>query len=63
MTKIAHLLFFPGMNLINTMVTASVSSHGGPGGHVTPHTSKGFRCLTPSESLLSSLPTLFPDEK
>lgn len=47
MTKIAHLLFFPGRNLINAMATASVSSHGGLVAHVTPHTSREFRCSFP----------------
>lgn len=47
MTKIAHLLFFPGRNLINTTVTASVSSHRDLVAHITPHTSRGFRCSFP----------------
>lgn len=47
MTKIAHLLFFPVRNLINSTVTASVSSHRGLVAHIMPHTSRGFKCSFP----------------
>lgn len=55
--------FFPSRNPITSTTAAEVSSHGGLVVHVTPHTSRGFRCSTPSGFLLSSLPTLFSNEK
>lgn len=58
----AHLLFFPGSNPITSMRAATVSSHGLLA-HITPQTSRGFRCLVPPGFLLCSLPTLFSDEK